>query len=1032
MKRFIKSCALALAGVLALCASDAQAQQISRDGDDFQIKAATYSARISGKTGLLESMTIDDVKAVESTAIDLERRLFTSIAVSQESPTVVTTTIAADDKGRGTTPKIIEKALRISYEARPDTLVIRVLATLGRVAGRGMRFQIGKEAQMVRALDFKETVPLPVLQMRSPWMRVKYYFSNGATLGILNQGAGNPFNANENGRVAGYEYSRGGYVANSEYTYTLIAEKAEKPVAAPLLGSPAMQILEAKTPAVFWQPDVPTATLQISKANYQKLLGRSGLKIKYTVLDAFDAEVAKGETPLDLSSGADPLEIKIALPVKKLGWYRAYFSVNDDKSTLLESSERLIFSVLKPMPNMGQSFQNQMQTNYTIGLGFSRIGIPAKIVDAEKVVTNAAKSAEGTDVLVSYQIDDPPREVGNDPQKFGQYTFDLFTQLGDRIPSIEIINEPNGRLEPKFYIETFLRPAYENIKKASPKTKVLGPVLVGISNDAARFLSELYKLGLKDVTDELTFHPYAGNFDDGNAVRDMQRLQQIIAANGDANKPVFFTEAGYSHGGWSDPSRLREVIKLLISQYAWQDSVMGIDYRHNLYYFTDSMGYYDFWLRSTQLTPAAVAMRNYTGLVKGQGRAQRLSFGSRENVRAFLYPGKDKQVVLLWTSSNRDESTTQNVTFTTGAKSVQWLDCFGNALDAKIENGKLTLAMPTFPTYLVLGAQDKIAPVAENWGANLALTTLGATAEATSEEGTQPAVSAIDGSETSQSNWRSLTPNQLPQTLTITLAGPSQINRAGLWSYNARGYDLEARDATGQWKKLVSKRDQPLRRFREETFPTVTSDQFRLTVVDSFSDRADVAELQLFSPSTREGAAPDLINWAAKEKGATARASSELSKEVTIAEQAYGAKEAVITKTKLEAKAENAIDGKRLISGWRDFFPTTWMAARGSTLPQWLEITFAEPKKISSVAVYTIAFQSWAPQTSGIRDWQVQAWQDGEWKTIDTIAGNQKVSQVSRFATAITTDKIRIWVTATNDEEGNVGIMEVQAFGPAK
>jgi hypothetical protein len=668
-------------------------------------------------------------------------------------------------------------------------------------------------------------------------------------------------------------------------------------------------------------------------------------------------------------------------------------------------------------------------------LGLTRDSIQNR--KPEEVAKEAAANLEraaGTDVNVTYQIDGPPPGVGNDPKKFGQYCYDLFSLVGDKIGRVEIINEPNGTLEPKAYIETFLRPAYENIKKASPNTKVLGPVLCGISGDQARYLEELYKLGLKDLTDELTFHPYAGNFDDGSAPKDMARLLQVIAANGDAAKPIHFTEAGYNHGGWSDLASMREMIKYLISQYAWQNAVMGIDYRHNFYYFTDQMGYIDFWLRSTQLTPGAVAMRTYTGLVKGQQRAQKMDFGSMEDVRAFLYPGAQQQVVALWTAGNGDGATTTPVTFETDAKAVQWLDSFGNPLPTKISGGKLTLAVPTFPTYLVLPAKTKIAAVPVRWGANLALASLGAVAESSSEEGTQPAVSAIDSDAASQTSWRSLTPNELPQTLTVTLAGPAAIDRAGIWSYNARGYDLEALDANGQWKKLVSRRDQPYRRFREEKFAPVTTDQVRLTIVDSYSDRAEVAELQLFSPGAGTGGAnsADLVNWAAKENGASAKASSEMKKDITVAEQDWGAKKPRVVTTHAEAKAENAIDGKRLISGWREFYPTTWMAAPGSTLPQWLEVDFAGRKTISSVAVYTIAFGAWSPADSGIRDWQVQVWKDGDWQTMDTVQGNLKVSKTSRFKQPVTTDKIRILVTGTNDAEGNVGIMEVQAFGPAK
>jgi len=1010
---------LALAPML--CPARGADAPIAKQGDDFVISTPIYQARVNGQTGMLEQMTIDGAIVVEKMTIDLERRKSERVAVSQESPTQIVTVISAEEN-----KKLVDKALWISYEAAPTILTIKVLATVGRVSGRGPYFDLGKDVQMVRSLEFKETVPMPVLQGRTPWMKVKFHYANGATLGILNEGAGNPFNPNENGGVHGYRYARGGFVANSEYVYQLVAERGTKRT----LGAPAMEIAEAKTPAVFWQGDPVQATLKIAKKDYLKLAELAKLRIQYEVQDAFEQVAAKGEVPLDLTSGADPLILNVPLGVKKLGWYRAYFTVNDAANSLLEGKERLIFSVLKHQANMGERFDNSIQTDYTIGLGLIREGV----TDDLKRLAKIEEDAKGTDVNVSFAIDGSP--VGNDPKRFGEWCFKLFDKVKDKIPRVEIINEPNGTMQPKEYIDTFLRPAYESIKKASPNTKVLSPVLCGISAEQASYLEALYKLGFKSLCDELTFHPYAGNFDDGSAVENMQRLQQIIAANGDEKKPVHFTEAGYFHGGWSDLKGMREIIRLAVSQYVWQNAVMGIDHRHNFYYFTDIMGYLDMWLRSTQLTPGAVALRTYTSFVKGQERARRLDFGSLEVVRGFLYPGPELQVVVLWTANNwapaDQPDVTTEVTFETDARAVEWYDCFGNPLPTRVPRGRLTLVVGSFPTYLVVPAKAKLAPVPERWGTNLALASLGATAESSSEMGTSPAVSAIDGNTASDPRWRSLNPNELPQSLTVTLAGPAPIDRVGFWSASARGYDLEAVGANGQWVKLASRRDQPYQRFRNETFKTLVTDQVRVTIVDSASDRAEVAELQVFSPTAAAGEKVELVNWALKSNGATAKASSEMVKDVTVAEQDWGAKQPRILKMKLEAKAENAIDGKRLVANWREFFPTTWMAAPGAPLPQWLEVQFAVPRKITSIAVYTLAFATWTPATSGVRDWDVQTWDGKEWQTLDSVTGNTRVSKISRLKEPITTDKIRILVKATNDPEGTVGLMEVQAFGPAK
>ena len=998
---------------------------VVKQGDDFLVTTPVYQARINGRTGLLDQMTVDGTVVIEKSSIDLGGLPFTKTTVTQESPTQILVYVSAEEN-----KAVVDKALRIAYEVEATTLCMKVLATVGRIcAGRGPRFELGKDVQMVRSLDFKEAIPMPALQGRTPWQRVKFYYANGSTLGLINEGAGNPINPNENGGVWNYQYARGGYVPNSEYVYKLIAERGTKKT----LGAPAMQIVESSTPAVFYQGEPVQAALRIKKEHYQKLLGLEGLRIKYEVQNVYEQSVATGELALDLSTGADPVEVKVRLPVEKLGWYRAYFTVNDKSGSLLEGKERLIFSVLKHQANMGESFDNLLQTDYAIGLGFTRISInPVEVEQIVKTVDSLAEQAKGTDVVVSYQIGGSP--VGNDPKKFGEVCFKLFERVKDKIPRVEIINEPNGTMQPREYIETFLRPAYENIKRASPNTRVIAPVLCGIGDDQVRYLDECYKLGLKELTDELSFHPYAGNFDDGWAVPSMEKILQVIARNGDQEKPIYFTEGGYGHGGWSDLRGMREIVKLVVEQYAWQNAVMGIDHRHNFYYFTDQMGYLDMWLRSNQLTPAAVALRTYTGFVKDLGRARKLDFGSLEVVRAFLYPGKERQVIVLWTSANwlpdPKADVTTEVTFTTSTKKLEWFDVFGNPLACKVRAKKLKLSVGSFPSYIVAPADARIVPVPEQWGTNLALASLGATAESSSEEGTSPAVSAIDGSTASWPMWRSLVPNELPQSLTVTLAGPAPVDRIGLWSYSARGYDIEAVGADGNWKRLVSRRDQPYQRFRLEKFKTIVTDQVRVTIVDSYGDRAEISELQIFSPAGGAGKGTELVNWALKANGATARASSEMVKEVTVAVQDWGAKTPRIQKVLLEGKAENAIDGKRLVGGWREFFPTTWVAAPGAPLPQWLEISFPEPRTISSVAVYTLAFANWSPATCGVRDWDVQVWDGQAWKTVDTVKGNAKVSKISRLRPPVRTTRIRVVVNATNDPEGTVGLMEVQAFGP--
>ena len=1008
------------------------AVEVGKDGDDFTIKTSVYDAHIDGHTGLLTKLTIDGSDALSGMSIDLsavgdiDKR-----EIASDGPTTVTAFMSAH-KG----DKVFARALRISYKCEENRIDIGILANQGAdagIAGRGATFIIGHDAQMARSLEFKETVPLPSLRRCMPWSRIKLSYANGSALGLTNDGPGNPFNPDENGSLFDWAYGRGGYVANGEYTYSLICEHGGPKA----VGSPAMDIKQANTPAVYWQGSPINADLSITKDHYQKIASLKGLHITYEVEDAFGAIAAHGDMPINLADGADPVLLSVPMAITKLGWYRAYFWIEDAGNTLLPGKERLIFSVLKHQANMGESFDPQIQTDYSLGLGLTRAGVNLGDIDGTaRMVAENVKAAQGTDVNVSYAIDGSP--VGPDPVKFGDLCFKLFDRIKEGIPRVEIINEPNGTMQPKEYVQTYLRPAFENIKKASPNTKVLGPVLCGISPDQARYLDELYRLGLKDITDELTFHPYAGNFDDGNAVPSMQGIMKVIAANGDSAKPIHFTEAGYFHNGWSSLESMQEVVKNAVEQYIWQNAVMGIDHRHNFYYFTDSMGYYTMWLRSNQLTPAAVALRTYTGLVKSQDRAVKLNLGSLESVRAFRFPGldpkKDQQVIALWTTSNNiplgAPDPTTAVDFTVQGE-VTACDCFGNPISLTVAGGKCTVNVGSYPMYLIAPAATTIDPVPVHWGTDVALTALGATAEASSEQGTGPAVSGIDGNSASDSSWRSLNANELPQSVTVTLSGPTTVDRVGIWGYSPRGYQVEARGADGAWVTVASRRDQPFQRFRTDAFKPMITDQIRLTIVDAYTDRSkvvEIAELQVFSPAGGTDKPLDLVNWALASNGATAKASSEMKKEVTVATMDWGVKTPKINKIQLDGAPANAIDGKRIINDWKEFYPTTWVADTKATGPQWLEIDFAGPKKLSTVTVYTVAFANWTPANSGIRDWEVQIWDGKDWHTVDSIKGNQRVSQISRLKGA-TTDRIRILVTGTNDPLGTIGIMEVQAYG---
>jgi len=186
-----------------------------------------------------------------------------------------------------------------------------------------------------------------------------------------------------------------------------------------------------------------------------------------------------------------------------------------------------------------------------------------------------------------------------------------------------------------------------------------------------------------------------------------------------------------------------------------------------------------------------------------------------------------------------------------------------------------------------------------------------------------------------------------------------------------------------------------------------------------------VAQMQVYATDGEGGGT--LVNWASTELGATAVASS-----IHYSEQLHGSPEPVKNTMELYAAAEHAIDGSRLGSGtdWRTFARQCWIAGEPNKFPQWLEIQFDTARQVQSVLVYHIAWARWSPKDDGIRDFEIHAHVDGQWKTLHTVKNNTDVVSMIRIPEPVKTDRLRVWITATNDPDGYVGLSAVEAFGP--
>lgn len=92
-----------------------------------------------------------------------------------------------------------------------------------------------------------------------------------------------------------------------------------------------------------------------------------------------------------------------------------------------------------------------------------------------------------------------------------------------------------------------------------------------------------------------------------------------------------------------------------------------------------------------------------------------------------------------------------------------------------------------------------------------------------------------------------------------------------------------------------------------------------------------------------------------------------------------------------------------------------------------LEIAFDGLKTIDKLTVYTVNSAAFPAESFGIRDFNFEYWDGSAWAALgDAVSGNTSALKTLSFS-AVTTSKIRLNVTASNDGQHS-RVMEVQAF----
>ncbi|MEX1907599.1 cellulase family glycosylhydrolase [Janibacter sp. Y6] len=147
------------------------------------------------------------------------------------------------------------------------------------------------------------------------------------------------------------------------------------------------------------------------------------------------------------------------------------------------------------------------------------------------------------------------------PTAYGRAAGWAAKRWGRTVDAWEMWNEQNHpdfftTADPVAYTK-MLCSAYKEVKKADTSPVVYG----GLQYNDAAFVKKTYTAGAKGCFDILATHPYSAPSDfspsrDGGApwgVTRVRDVRAVMVAQGDAAKPIWFTELGWSTGQIPDP-----------------------------------------------------------------------------------------------------------------------------------------------------------------------------------------------------------------------------------------------------------------------------------------------------------------------------------------------------------------------------------------------------------------------------------------------------------------------------------------------
>ncbi|GAA0950688.1 discoidin domain-containing protein [Virgisporangium aurantiacum] len=120
-----------------------------------------------------------------------------------------------------------------------------------------------------------------------------------------------------------------------------------------------------------------------------------------------------------------------------------------------------------------------------------------------------------------------------------------------------------------------------------------------------------------------------------------------------------------------------------------------------------------------------------------------------------------------------------------------------------------------------------------------------------------------------------------------------------------------------------------------------------------------------------------------------------------------------------------AVDGDRDSAHWAS--TTGWNDATRGVFPDWLLVTFDQPRTLGRVDLYTLDSTRYPASRYGLRDWDVEARVGGGWQRVAQVRGNLAGMVSSTFPPVAATG-LRIVTLASNEGLTYSRVVEVEAY----